>query len=124
MQAVLDQARAVAEPIRSEIRRTQLALRDAVKADSDLADLGSLHARIGEAHARLVAVQSAGFAAGLQLLSDEQKPDAKVLFDVLGLIVAPSQRPLALQSNAVMWDECPTNPPALAPASSKPATAD
>jgi hypothetical protein len=90
---ILDQTQTAAKPLQDELQGTRQALKVAVRAGKPAAELEPLHQQIGVASAKLAALQSAAFAESLKLLKDDQKNDADILYEVLGMIAGSSARP-------------------------------
>lgn len=81
-----------ATPLQDQLQSTRKAVREAVVAGKAPAELGPLHEQIGATYAKLAAIQSAAFAEALKLLKDDQKNDAGIVYERLGLVAGSGGR--------------------------------
>jgi len=93
VQDILAQTQTAAKPLQEELQSTRKSLKEAVKEGKPAAELEPMHQQVGGVTAKLAALQSAAFAEALKLLSDAQKTDADILYEVLGMVAGPAGRP-------------------------------
>jgi len=92
MKNLFARAQTSAKPVQEELQSARKAIKEAVVAGKAPAELDQLHQQVGAAHAKLAAIQSAAFADALKLLKDEQKSDADIVYEVLGLVAGSGGR--------------------------------
>lgn len=111
LKALLENTVAAAKPIQDELRRTRKQLKEAVAAGKPVADLEPLHEAMGKAHARLSSLQTTAFSEALRWLKPEQRTEADVLFDVLGMLTNSLGRgPAPANPKPAGTNEPPANP--------------
>ena len=94
LKVLLENTAAAAKPIQDELRANRRQIKEAVKAGKSAAELAPLHESMGKAHARLSSVQTVAFSEALRWLKPDQRTEADVLFDVLGMVVSTAGRGL------------------------------
>ena len=111
LKALLENTAAAAKPVQDELRANRRQLKESVKAGKSAADLAPLHESMGKLHARLGSLQSAAFAEALRWLKPEQRTEADVLFDVLGMVVSTAGRGLPpMPPQRIGTNDPPTTP--------------
>jgi len=93
MKNLFTKAQTSAKPLQDQLQRTRQAIREAIVAGKPAAELEVLHQQVGATCAKLAAIQSAAFADALKLLKEEQKNDAEIVYNVLGLVAGSGGRP-------------------------------
>lgn len=93
MKNLFAKAQTSAKPLQDELQSTRKAIREAIVAGKPAAELDLLHQQVGATCAKLAAIQSAAFADALKFLKDEQKSDAHIVYEVLGLVAGSGGRP-------------------------------
>jgi len=92
--AILDQTQTATKGMQEELQTTRKTLVAAIRTGKTAPDLDPLHQQIGTLVAKLTAMQSAAFAEALKVLKDDQKADADILYEVLGMVAGSGGRPM------------------------------
>jgi len=92
MKDLFTKAQTSATPLQDQLQSTRKAIREAVVAGKTAAELGPLHEQVGATYAKLAAIQSAAFAEALKLLKDDQRNDAGIVYEILGLVAGSGGR--------------------------------
>jgi hypothetical protein len=92
MKDLFAKAQTSAKPLQDELQGARKAVREAIVAGKAPAELDLLHQQIGTHYAKLAAIQSAAFADALKLLKDDQKNDADVIYEILGIVAGSGGR--------------------------------